>query len=112
MNHDKEIRVFNQDFIRDNLRFISNPDDDIEPFAILGDYNNKIEKEIEELENELGSNEEGNQTGMYADRVTKISVFEQAKEDYEKNERQLEKQLKDKATNRNIGIKYKPEQFG
>ena len=112
MNHGKEIRVFNQDFIRENLRFISNPDDNIEPFAILGDLNNKIEREIEELENELGSNEEENQTGLYVKRANTISIFEQAKEDYEKNEKELEKQLKNKATNRDIGIKYKPEQFG
>ena len=112
MNHDKEIRVFNQDFIRDNLRFISNPDDNIEPFAILGDYNNRIEKEIEELENELGSNEEENQMGLYAERVIRISVFQQAKEDYDENKKDLEKQLRDKATDKNIGIKYKPERFG
>ncbi|MFP1556840.1 AAA family ATPase, partial [Enterobacter kobei] len=43
--HDKKIRVFNEDFIRDNLRFISNPEESIESFAILGDDNNKIEVE-------------------------------------------------------------------
>ncbi|MBW3474172.1 AAA family ATPase [Hafnia alvei] len=57
--HDKKIRVFNEDFIRDNLRFISNPEESIESFAILGDDNNKIEMEISELNSELGTNEEG-----------------------------------------------------
>ena len=112
MNHDKEIRVFNQDFIRDNLHFISNPDDNIEPFAILGDLNNKIEREIEELENELGSNEEENQTGLYAQRLTTNSIFEKARQDYEEAKKKLDKQLNDKATNRNIGIKYRSEKFG
>ncbi|WP_419629631.1 hypothetical protein [Thiolapillus sp.] len=37
---------------------MTNPDDSIEAFAILGDDNNKIEKEIETLERELGSKEE------------------------------------------------------
>ena len=36
------IRVFNEDFVRDNLRFIIDPDASVEPFAILGDDNNKI----------------------------------------------------------------------
>ncbi len=66
--HDKNIRVFNEDFIRDNLRFITNPDDSIEPFAILGDDNNKIEQEIEALEAELGSSIEGQETGLFADK--------------------------------------------
>lgn len=52
-SHGKKIRVFNEDFIRDNLRFITNPDDSIEPFAILGKDNNKIEQEIESLEKEF-----------------------------------------------------------
>jgi wobble nucleotide-excising tRNase len=59
LGHGKAVRVFNEDFVRANLRFITNPDDSIEPFAILGDDNNKIEKEIETLEAELGSKEEG-----------------------------------------------------
>lgn len=52
--HSKKIRVFNEDFVRENLKFIVDPDADIEPFAILGDDNNKIEEEIKVLESELG----------------------------------------------------------
>lgn len=51
----QKVRVFNEDFIRDNLRFITNPDDSIEPFAILGEDNNKLEKEIKEIEKELNN---------------------------------------------------------
>ncbi len=69
LGHGKAVRVFNEDFVRANLRFITNPDDSIEPFAILGDDNNKIEKEIETLEAELGSKEEGKETGLYAQRI-------------------------------------------
>lgn len=65
-NHGKKIRVFNEDFVRDNLRFITNPDDNIESFAILGEDNNKIEQEIEALEKELGAQEQGKETGLYA----------------------------------------------
>ena len=111
-NHGKKIRVFNEDFVRDNLRFITNPDDSIEPFAILGDDNNKIEKEIEELESELGSNDEGKQTGLYAEKIEAISVFEKTIQDHKEANDSLEKQLGDKATGRKIGIKYKLERFG
>ena len=111
-NHGKKIRVFNEDFIRENLRFITNPDDNIEPFAILGDDNNKIEKEIEELETELGSNEEGNQTGLYAKKIEATSVLDKTKQDHKNSKVSLDKQLGRKATDKTIGIKYKPERFG
>jgi wobble nucleotide-excising tRNase len=67
-SHGKKFRVFNEDFIRDNLRFITNPDDSIEPFAILGEDNNKIEQEIKALEDELGINQEGQETGLFAEK--------------------------------------------
>ncbi|HBC3378288.1 TPA: AAA family ATPase [Vibrio cholerae] len=110
--HDKNIRVFNEDFIRDNLRFITNPDDSIEPFAILGDDNNKIEKEIEALEAELGSSIEGQETGLFADKKQAAVAYNNAFSAHKQSNDSLEKQLGDKATNKDIGIKYKPERFG
>ena len=110
--HGKKIRVFNEDFVRDNLHFIANPDESVEPFAILGDDNNKIEKEIHELEMELGSNEEGSQTGLYAEKIKAVEVYESEKKDHKTANDSLEKQLGDKATDRKIGIKYKAERFG
>ena len=111
-DHGKDVRVFNEDFVRDDLRFITDPDESIEPFAILGDDNNKIEREIEKLESELGSNDEGKQTGLYAQRMEAISVFDQAGQVHRKANDDLQEQLGEKATNRNIGIKYRPERFG
>jgi wobble nucleotide-excising tRNase len=111
-NHSKTIRVFNEDFVRDNLRFITNPDDSIEPFAILGEDNNKIEQEIEALEKELGHKEVGKETGLYAQRAEARKEFAKNNSDHKKASEALEKQLSDKATDRSIGIKYKPERFG
>ncbi|QGS47984.1 AAA family ATPase [Shewanella putrefaciens] len=110
--HDKNIRVFNEDFIRDNLRFITNPDDSIEPFAILGDDNNKIEKEIEALESELGSSIEGQESGLFAGKKQAAVAYSNAFASHKQSNDSLEKQLGDKATNKDIGIKYKPERFG
>ncbi|MFG0770541.1 AAA family ATPase [Vibrio plantisponsor] len=110
--HDKNIRVFNEDFIKENLRFITNPDDYIEPFAILGDDNNKIEKEIEALEAELGSSIEGQETGLFADKKQAAIAYNNTFRAHKNAKDSLEKQLGDKATNKDIGIKYKPERFG
>ncbi|MBB3232854.1 AAA family ATPase [Halomonas stenophila] len=82
--HGKISRVFNEDFIRENLRFITNPDDSIEPFAILGDYNNKVQKEIEEIEAELGSSDEGQESGLFSEKkpllMTMPRFFKRTKE--------------------------------
>ena len=110
--HDKKFRVFNEDFIRDNLRFITNPDDSIEPFAILGDDNNKVEKEIEALEKELGSGVEGKETGLFWEKNQAEVAYINALSVHKKSNDSLEKQLGDKATSKDIGIKYKPERFG
>ncbi|NKB61268.1 MAG: AAA family ATPase [Gammaproteobacteria bacterium] len=112
VGHGNKVRVFNEDFVRDNLHFITNPDESIEPFAILGDDNNKIEKEIHELERELGSNEEGSQTGLFAEKIKALEVYESEKTDHKTANDSLEKQLGDKATDRKIGIKYKAERYG
>jgi len=111
-SHGKKIRVFNEDFVRENLRFITDPDDSIEPFAILGDDNNKIEKEIEALEAELGSKELGNETGLYAQKILATKDFNDAVGAYKATQAALDKQLGDKATDRNIGIKYRADRFG
>jgi len=111
-DHNKKIRVFNEDFVRANLRFITNPDDSIEPFAILGDDNNKLEVEIETFEAELGSKEEGKETGLYFQKAAANGKYTKAFESHKKAIDDLERKLRDKAINREIGIKYKPERFG
>lgn len=110
--HGKKVRVFNEDFIRDNLRFITNPDDSIKPFAILGDDNNKIEREIEELEVALGSKEEGKETGLFLQKKEAFAIYTQSLTAHKEAEESLEKQLVKKATSTEIGIRYKPERFG
>jgi wobble nucleotide-excising tRNase len=111
-SHSKKIRVFNEDFVRDNLKFISDPDKSIESFAILGDDNNKTEKEIKAIESDLGSNEEGKETGLYNLLKSINEKLKTATSSYQSAKNKLEKQLKAKATDREIGIKYKSERFG
>ncbi|MBF4264901.1 hypothetical protein EAY73_24125, partial [Vibrio anguillarum] len=101
-SRNKNIRVFNEDFIKENLRFITNPDDSIEPFAILGDDNNKIEKEIEALEVELGSSIEGQETGLFAEKNQVAVAYSNASTAHKQSNDSLVKQLGDKATNKDI----------
>lgn len=112
LSHGKKVRVFNEDFIRENLKFITNPDDSIEPFAILGEDNNKIEQEIALLEAELGSDEQGQETGLQADLIVARNKFKEARETHKQAKDALDKKLSDKATDRKIGIKYKSDKFG
>ena len=111
-DHDKIVRVFNEDFVRDNLLFINNPDDNIETFAILGEDNIIIQKKIRKLEAKLGS-EEGEKTGLYAKQAEKLTKYENAKKTYKEAQENLEKEKRRKATiDRNFSIKYNPDRFG
>ena len=44
-----DIRVFNEDFVRDNIHFLIDPNSEITPFAILGSDNDRIQHEIDML---------------------------------------------------------------
>lgn len=111
-SHSKIIRVFNDDFVRENLRFIFNPEEDIKSFAILGSDNNIIEREIEELQLELGIKEEGRETGLYKALKEIQLIVAQEKDKFVKAESALNEKLKFKALDRINGIKYKSERFG
>ncbi len=111
-NHSQTIRVFNEDFVKDNLKFIGDPDKDIEPFAILGTDNNVVEKEIQVLQAELGSNEEEKETRLYADFKNISIECKTASKEYEEAKGALERQLAIKATDEKRGIRYNFNKFG
>ena len=103
-NNPYNVRVFNEDFIRNNIEF-NNPEKAITPFALLGAKNKEIDAEIERLKNFLG--DERLVTGLFADRadyISRSSIYEDELKNIEKN---LQKSLSEKATGKEIGIKYK-----
>ena len=106
-----KIRVFNEDFVRDNLRFINDPDEAIEPFALIGDDNVAIQEQIDAIEAEIGSNEEGEETGLFAELKSKKATKTQAERSHQTAARTLETQIRNKATDREEGIRYNPK-FG
>lgn len=110
--HSKIIRVFNEDFIKDNLKFIINPDAHIQPFAILGGDNNLIEQQINDLKDALGVNKEGEETKLYKDLKLYSEQYQTSKANHASAVKILDDQLSSKALDRKTGIKYQPERFG
>lgn len=109
--HGKKIRVFNEDFVRDNLRFIVNPEESINSFAILGG-NATIEAEIAALKTELGVKDEEGETGFYLELINAKTIADTTKKAYESANYTLNQQLSNKATNNPNGIRYKSDRFG
>ena len=107
-----DVRVFNDEFIFQNLKFLNNTDYDITPFAILGQNNNELENEINKLQEELGKNEKEEKTGLYKKAFETEIKYKQLDEKYIFKIEDLEKKMKKKATDRQTGIKYNHERFG
>lgn len=103
-NHGQVIRVFNEDFVRDNLRFIVDDEQAINSFAILGEDNTKLEEEIEKHETELGSEE--NKSGLLGDLLGAEESFKKARKDHRDKSSELEGKLRDKANKSGSGIKH------
>ena len=113
-NHSKTIRVFNEDFVRDNLSFPYNDDGNILSFAVLGEDNNTIQNQIDTIKTELGNNVEGEEkTGLYKDQEIKNNEYKNANDAYKNASSRLESQLKSKATeDRQNSIKYNSALYG
>jgi wobble nucleotide-excising tRNase len=103
-NHGHVIRVFNEDFVRDNLRFIVDDEQTINSFAILGEDNTRIEEEIEKHEAELGSKEA--ESGLLGDLLVAERTFQKAQRDHGDKLSEIDGKLRDKANNAGTGIKH------
>lgn len=105
------IRVFNEDFVRENLLFTNDPEQGVTPFAVLGG-NVEIEKEIQEFKRKLGSSEEGSETGLYKEKIEATNTYNTANKNYQDEQNRLELSLKNKATSGANSIKYQSEVYG
>lgn len=95
-----DVRVYNRDYISDNLKWLIDENGTITPFAILGESNILIEKQIAEKEKILGS--EAEEKGLKFDYKKKNDSYLSKKRDRETKEAALDKKLRDKA---NLEIK-------
>ena len=94
----QNFRVFNSDFIDENLSFLRNPNDGkIQPFAIVGEENNLLLPEIERIQNELGKNTENEKTGLYKELDEKENNYTTAQKLHRTKINDLEKSLIEKA---------------
>lgn len=95
-SHEQIIRVFNKDFVKENLHFIADDEKhSINSFAILGENNTKIEQEINQLEDTLGSEEK--KTGLFGCSFNAQQNFNQDQKLYDERSKKLEDQLRNKA---------------
>lgn len=98
ISNKQDFRVFNSDFIDENLSFLRDSDSgNIQPFAILGDTNTTLVAEIEDLQNELGINKEEEKTGLYKELDDKEKAYKDADKNYNSKNTSLNSNLTDKA---------------
>lgn len=110
--HGGKVRVFNEDFVRDNLRFINDPDEAIEPFALIGDDNVAIQEQIDAIQAELGANAKDQETGLFAELKSQKAVETQARDAFQSRKASLESQMRAKSTAGKSSIRNSPEKFG
>lgn len=91
----ESIRVFNRDFVKDNLQILLSDSGEITPFAILGGDNIKTESLITELKKEIGDKEK--RTGQELSVENAEKHFKECKEIYEKRNDLLAEKLRNKA---------------
>ncbi|SEW57437.1 AAA family ATPase [Chitinophaga arvensicola] len=93
-NESLNVRVYNSDFIRANLSWLSNPDGSIKPFTILGEKNVEIDRKIKEIEAKLG---EGTDVGLLKELDTSAQHLSQKYNEFQKKQQELRARLINKA---------------
>ena len=94
-NHNYTIRVYNKDFVSDNLKCLINPEESIEAFAVVGEENVDIEKKIREKEEELG--DENSKTGLKYQLLIEEEKRKKKEDSYNEVSQSLESKLRKKA---------------
>lgn len=103
-NHGQIIRVFNEDFVKENLHFIVDDEHTINSFAILGEDNTKLEEDIKRHETELGSEED--KSGLIGKMLDTAEAYRLAKKECYDRSSSLEGKFRDKANKTGTGIKH------
>jgi len=96
-DHEFDIRVYNEDFVNDNLTFLINDNEDIQSFTVLGEANVEIERKINNLETELGNEDE--KKGLKYELLLKNKEKEAKRCEKNNLESSLDDKLRKKANN-------------
>lgn len=76
-SHSLVVRVFNDDFVRENLRVFLNEDEGVAAFAVLGEDNAEIIAQLTKKEDELGSEDQaGSLRAQLAEQLRGVSDAE------------------------------------
>ena len=79
--NEKKMRVYNTDFINENLSWLHNNDGTIKPFTVLGAKNVELDKKIKEIEDKLGK--EDDKKNLLFVLLEKNNAFLKAQKDFE-----------------------------
>lgn len=115
LGHGEVVRVFNEDFVRANLSFLSDTsrdDGEIAPFAVLGEKNLQIETQLSILQDALGSREAEQETGLYRKLRESREHLAQIAKLRAKKAKELEGLLKSVATEGEASIRNQPNVYG
>jgi len=107
------IHVYNSDFIKENLKFIHDENANIESFSVtLGGNNQQILERIQDLKNELGSDQDNAQTGLYLSIKNKKAELKNTQNNHTNKTITLNDLLTNEATKKWNSIKNQHEKFG
>jgi wobble nucleotide-excising tRNase len=95
LDPDFKIRVYNTDFVNENLSWLHNEDGSIKPFTILGAKNIELDKKIKFIDEQLGSVEE--KKGLLFTYESETQIFDTKKEKLKQNNKSLNDKLREKA---------------
>ncbi len=95
IGNDFKFRIYNTDFVKENLSWLHNDDGTIEPFTILGAKNVEIDKKIKEIDEKLGTVEDGK--GLLFVQAQTAQTFEQKQKEHSAKQWELDEKLKNKA---------------
>ncbi|MCY3629588.1 MAG: AAA family ATPase [Bacteroidota bacterium] len=95
-SHSLDIRVYNTDFVKENLSFLTNENEGrISPFAIIGSENKEIEERIRRINEELGDSEQ--ETGVKYRLVRMQKEYSERKRKADEAEDNLKEKLRQHA---------------
>lgn len=89
------IRVYNSDFVKENLSWLHKEDGTIEPFTILGAKNVEIENKIKAIDEQLGLIEQ--EKGLFFQQSQFEQTYKSKKQLFEKKGNEFDTLLSNKA---------------
>ncbi len=98
MRSNYKVRVYNSDFVKENLNWLHNDDGTIKPFTILGAKNVELDRQIKELELKLGNVDK--KTGLLYAYDQQTILSQTGLKDLNTKRNSLEDKLRHRANNK------------